>query len=177
MRKDCERILGLVERYFDGELSGRQAGLVEDHLTDCPKCAAELRTLHNLRGLVQSSLREAAMQVELADLWRHIEPRIQDQKTSLWERLGVAVREYFSAYKPVFATAGVAALAAVIVIPLALRDSGMTEGTRPQSNECIIESIESSGSTAMVFELSEDQTKVIWMIEEVEDEGEGPSAL
>jgi anti-sigma factor RsiW len=177
MKKDCQKALPLVERYFDGELSSRQVAFVEDHLVECTECADELEALQEMRGVIQTSMREAASKADFAQIWRAVEPQLEGPKPSLWERFSVAVREYLSVYKPVWATAGAAALVAVVVaIPLMARD---TSSVIPptQSNECIIESIESSGGTAMVYELDQDQTKVIWMFEDSDDSGESPSTL
>jgi anti-sigma factor RsiW len=166
----------LLEQYFDGELSGRRATWVEDHLMDCPRCAAEMDALQQTRGLVQRAMREATTGIDFSQVWRGVQPHLNGSKPSLWERLGVAAREYLSVYKPVFASAAVAAAVAVVVVPLALREPPAPEQARPHGTDVIIESIESSGSTAMVYDLP-DQTKVIWMFEDPEDGSEGPSSL
>ncbi len=178
MKDHCKKTHSLLERYFDQELSGRQLNFVEDHLADCPHCARELVELQELRGLVQGEMREAAKRVDFATFWRSLEPRLTEPRPSFWEQLTVSVREYLSVYKTIWATAAAAAaVAAVVAVPLLVREPAATDPQRPQSNECIIESIESSGSTAMVYEIEQDQTKVIWMFEDPEDPNEGPSSL
>ena len=178
MKNECERTGALLERYFDGELRERAAQYVEDHLADCPHCAGELVALQEMRGLIQTSIREAVAQAEFARVWQGIEPHLAAPKPSFWERMGVAVREYFSVYKPIWATAAAAAaVAALVAVPLLMRSGPAVEIAKTQSNECIIESIESSGSTAMVYDIEQDQTKVIWMFEDPEDPSEGPSSL
>jgi anti-sigma factor RsiW len=176
MRTACEKTRFLLEQYFDGELSGRRATWVEDHLMDCPACSAELEALKQTRDLLQRAMREAATGIDLAQVWRGVQPHLEGSKPSLWERLGVAAREYLSVYKPLFASAAVAAAVAVVVVPLALREPAAPEQPRPQGTDVIIESIESSGSTAMVYDLP-DHTKVIWMFEDPEDGSDGPSSL
>jgi anti-sigma factor RsiW len=181
MRDECERTGALLERYFDGELRERATQYVEDHLADCPRCAKELQALQEMRGLIQTSIRDAvaqAAQAELSRVWQGIEPHLEAPKPSFWERMGVAAREYFSVYKSIWATAAAAAaVAALVAVPLLLRSGPTVEIAKSQSNECIIESIESSGSTAMVYDLEQDQIKVIWMFEDPEDPSEGPSSL
>lgn len=184
METNCNKMRPLVERYFDGELSRRQASRLEDHLTDCPKCEAQLESMQRRRGALQGVLRQAASSVDFETMWRGIAPALTGPKPSLWERLNVGIREYFSAYKPIWAMAGAAAaVAALVAIPLLTKDGPAALQApevavkAPQSNECIIDSIESSGgSTPMVQEL-QNQTKVIWMFEEPEDQNDGPSGL
>jgi anti-sigma factor RsiW len=178
MNRDCQKATSLIERYFDGELSNRQSAFVEDHLVDCPECAAELESLQRLRGALQVSIREAANHADFARIWQAVEPRLEGPRPSLWERWTVALREYLSVYKPVWATAASAAVVALLVaVPLLVQKEPAVQIQKPQSNECIIESIESSGSTAMIYEVDQDQTKVIWMFEDADDSGEGPSTL
>ena len=184
MKTECNKVRELVERYFDGELSRRQSARLEDHLAECPKCEAQLESLQRTRGALQGVLRQAASQVDFNTLWRNIQPQLAGPKPSFWERFNVAVREYFSAYKPVWAMAGAAAaVAALVAVPLLVKDSPIAfpNGTERQvatkGNECIIESIESSGgSTPMVQEL-QNQTKVIWMFEEPDESDDGPKGL
>jgi anti-sigma factor RsiW len=176
MRKHCEKTQSLLERYFDGELSARKNAYAEDHLADCPHCAAELESLRRTRGAIQQSMRDATNDVDFSTIWRAVESRLEESKPTLWERLGVAARELVSVYKPIWATATAAvAVAAIVAVPLLVRESAVP--TTPQSNECIIESIETSGSTAMIYDIDQDQTKVIWLFEDPEDSSDEPSSL
>ncbi len=43
----------LLSRYFDGELSAREAGALERHLHRCPRCRGELRDLQALSDLLE----------------------------------------------------------------------------------------------------------------------------
>lgn len=177
MRSHCVKTQSLLERYFDGELSERKNAFIEDHLADCPHCMGELEGLRRMRGAVQHSMREATRDVDFSTIWRGVDSRLEEAKPSLWERLGVAARESFSVYKPIWATATAAvAVAALIAVPLLARQGGSTPKA-PQSNECIIESIETSGSTAMIYDIDQDQTKVIWLFEDPEDSSDEPSSL
>ena len=184
MKTECKKTRDLVERYFDGELSRRQAARLDDHLAECPKCEAQLQSLHRTRGALQGVLREAASKVDFNTMWRSIQPQLQGPKPAFWERFNVAIREYFSAYKPIWAMAGAAAaVAALVAIPLLVKDTplspagGPAEVAAKAGNECIIESVEASnGATPMVQEL-QNQTKVIWMFEEPEETNDGPKGL
>src|SRR5262245_42591637 len=113
MSKDCQKTLRLLERYFDGELSARKLTFVEDHLVECPECSTELRALEATRTMVHTAYRDAASELDFGQLWRAIEPKLSTPKPSLWERMGVALREYVSVYKPVLAVATAAAVVAV----------------------------------------------------------------
>lgn len=185
MKTDCKKTLSLIERYFDGEASPEEAVRAESHLDACPRCAAGLELRKRTRVALQGALREASAGVDADQLWRAIAPRLAGPKPSLWERLNVAVREYFHAYKPVWAmAAAAAAIAALVAVPLLMRDSTPKSGApgaqeiakAKQNNECIIESIDSANGTPMVQELP-NQTKVIWTFEEPEDTAGGPSGL
>lgn len=183
MKTDCKKTNALLERYFDGEVNRREGEHVQAHLAACPHCAAELAALKRTRGVLQGAMHQAAASVDFDQVWRGIAPRLQGPKPSLWERFGVAAREYFQAYKPVWVMAGAAAaIAALVAIPLLMKDSpnvanGNEVAKAPkQSNECVIESIESANGTPMVQELP-NQTKVIWTFEEPEDQAGGPSGL
>ena len=184
VKTDCKRTGALLERYFDGESSRRDTERVEAHLAACPHCVAELASLKRTRGVLQGAMHQAAASVDFETVWRGIAPRLAGPKPGLWERLGVAVREYFQAYRPVWVMAGAAAaIAALVAVPLLMKGSpSAAPGTEvaksqpKQSNECIIESIESANGTPMVQELP-NQTKVIWTFEEPEDQAGGPSGL
>jgi anti-sigma factor RsiW len=182
MKSTCSKTRQRLERYFDGELSRRQKDRVEDHLAACAPCERHLEALRRTAGAVQSTMRARTADVDFDAVWSGIAPRLDGPKPSIWERWNVSIREFFAAYKPVLAMAGAAAvIAALVAVPLLLRDDPTRPSQGPelakvQSNECIIESIEASGSTPMVQEL-QNQTKVIWMIEEPEDDSTGPSGL
>ena len=50
-----DHILELLGAYLDGELHGRQLHNVEDHLTMCESCRAELASLRSLSGVLQEA--------------------------------------------------------------------------------------------------------------------------
>lgn len=50
-----DHILELLGAYLDGELHGRQLHNVEEHLTACESCRAELASLQALSGILQEA--------------------------------------------------------------------------------------------------------------------------
>ena len=50
--KNCDQVAPLLSAYSDRELSTTQALLVRQHLFECEACAAEIKTLEGIRGLI-----------------------------------------------------------------------------------------------------------------------------
>lgn len=49
-----DHVTEYLNAYFDGELTGKRLFQVEEHLTGCETCQAELDTLEKLSGLLQA---------------------------------------------------------------------------------------------------------------------------
>jgi len=50
-----EHVLDLLQAYHDGELQGRQARHIEEHLAHCESCRAELEAVRAFSALLQES--------------------------------------------------------------------------------------------------------------------------
>ncbi|MEI7576321.1 MAG: zf-HC2 domain-containing protein [Armatimonadota bacterium] len=50
--KNCDQFAPLLSAYSDRELSTTQSLLVRQHLFECEACAAEVKTLEGIRGLM-----------------------------------------------------------------------------------------------------------------------------
>ncbi len=57
----CEETLEWLDAYLDGEVAGERRAALEAHLPSCPGCAAELRQLGRLHGLLDQELGAATV--------------------------------------------------------------------------------------------------------------------
>lgn len=62
-----------IHKHIDGRLSEREVRLAEEHIRNCPDCAAEVESLEKMRSLLQ-----AAGRIEVPDMYWD----------TYWERLG-----------------------------------------------------------------------------------------
>ena len=60
MADGCREVLDDLERYIDGECPDRLAGVIADHLADCPPCLSRSDFERALRDLVASKCRDTA---------------------------------------------------------------------------------------------------------------------
>ncbi|MGB9620741.1 MAG: zf-HC2 domain-containing protein, partial [Armatimonadota bacterium] len=51
----CARVAGLLSAYVDGELSAKQAELVEAHASFCERCAAEIAAIRRISETVRQT--------------------------------------------------------------------------------------------------------------------------
>lgn len=79
----CEACQSVLEEYFDGELSAKDAAQVRAHLANCPACAAEMAELRQSHELYARYERD--IEVTPA-LWAGIEARMKTEKAALADR-------------------------------------------------------------------------------------------
>lgn len=109
---DCSRIENLLGEYIDGELSGSDFIDVENHLSVCADCRAELAAL---RMLITASNEIEAVQPPTELRMRIAAATTQKERGGgLW----VALRERFFSFRPIAwaGGAGLAALALMLVV-------------------------------------------------------------
>ena len=75
----CKKLRKIYSKYIDGQLSKRENRSVEEHIRDCPNCAAEVNSLEKMRSLLQTSA-----QVEVSDeywdtYWTRLEKKLPDE--------------------------------------------------------------------------------------------------
>jgi hypothetical protein len=70
----CEKVLGLLNDYADGELSAEETRAAQEHLASCAGCRAALDEIHTL--LAQAASLPSAIEPS-RDLWEGIESRIR----------------------------------------------------------------------------------------------------
>lgn len=88
----CEKCLGLLEPYFDGELDGPSASDVATHLEGCEACAHQLRILKDEQSLY---LRYECDGAESPLFWEQVASKIRAEEAS--RRSAAAARASFPA--------------------------------------------------------------------------------
>jgi anti-sigma factor RsiW len=125
----------LLHRYFDGDLRGREASAVEQHLESCADCRAKEQALASLRGMIELAADDSARDVDFGALYSRIEQGIRaPQPAGLLERLAVWWRD-LAEQKPakLWVPAGMLAAAALLIAILRGGDEPerMQASTRP----------------------------------------------
>jgi TolA-binding protein len=89
----CRKLKRISSKYMDGRLSKRRARLAEEHIRDCPDCAAEAKSLERMRSLLRT-----AGKIELPDTywdtyWDRLEEKLPDEPSpvSLTPRISRAI--------------------------------------------------------------------------------------
>lgn len=106
----------LLHLYLDGELSERQVSKTEEMLKGDQELAEEFDRLCLLRSVLRERVQAEVEQASFDGLWDKIRVGIHEETQEslvtpgFWERMRVRLSEYFTVYKPVFASAMAAAL-------------------------------------------------------------------
>ncbi len=61
-----------LQRFADGELTGRRRSRVAEHLEGCELCAEELRQIRKIGELVSGAIRNEAERHDLTGLWERV---------------------------------------------------------------------------------------------------------
>jgi anti-sigma factor RsiW len=146
-----------LQRYFDGELSAAERAEVEAALTEDDRL--KLAALGELRGLVGNTLMAEAAEV---DLWPALEGKLGEGKAA-----GKARRRWGMRAHPASWSAGLvmAAAAALLFFVQPWHPAHATDN-------CDVESLETSGAVATVFKLGDmphngdSSATVIWTEEQ-----------
>jgi anti-sigma factor RsiW len=148
-----------LQRYFDGELSANERAEVEAALTDDDRL--KLAALGEVRGLVANALTAEAAEV---DLWSTLEKQLgREGKAASKARSRWGMRAHPASWSAGLVTAAAAAALLFFVQPWHPAHA---------TNGCDVESLETSGAMATVFNLSDTphkgdaSTTVIWTEEE-----------
>ena len=147
-----------LQRYFDGELSPRQARKVHERLEASPEDRARLASLRTMRGMLREAQADVVAEPNFDHLWTRVEAGIKEQRPlSPGSLVSALMRRYGLILAPV------AAAAVVLVMLLA------PFGEQPVArNDCQIESLE-VGQNAMstIFTIDDPEktgeTTVIWL--------------
>ena len=77
---NCEQCTGMIEAYFDGELTAEAAARVAQHMAVCDACQGEYETLRFEQTEIYSGYQRS---IELTPaLWSAVQQRIELEKDS-----------------------------------------------------------------------------------------------
>ncbi len=168
MNNSCSQTAKQLEKYFDGEVTERERALIEEHLSGCQTCQAELNSLKELHTLIAAPVDEAARREDFPWVWQKIERRIQTQEKPSWldslrERLGLSPLLRRRLWVPALA---VALLVMAVTIPSVLKK------TPSPSAASVVVYVESQTNNVMVYETETGQetVAVIWLFEGPDEE-------
>ncbi len=129
---NCEKVKESIETFHDGAINGASGILVENHLTNCSSCAAELNRLQSLRKLLQNDIApipSAALDRKLmrAFLEKHERPA---KSPAWWSTIFAGS---ISVPKPAFAAALIVIAAAITAANLIGRNAAVSSGSNTAS--------------------------------------------
>ncbi len=165
MNHSCSSVSGLLERYFDRELTAAENVVVERHLKDCRACQDELRAMQGLRALVKAPVDDAVRAEDFPWLWQKIERGIVSKEEPTWwgslqSRLGLSQLLRKRVWVP--------ALAAAVVVILLLAPQ-LYKKTSSLPGSFVVDYVESETNNVMVYQLEQSKVTVIWLFEGNDD--------
>ncbi len=147
-----------LQRYFDGELSPRQARRVYERLQQSPEDRDRLAALGEMRGMLREAHADVVEEPSFDQLWTRVEAGIEEQRPlPLAERVQAWMRRHGLILAPV--------AAAVVVLVMLL---GPADEPSVARNDCEIESLEvGQDSVSTIFTIDDPEetgeTTVIWL--------------
>jgi len=166
MKRECFSVSGLLNKYFDQEVTPEERSLVEDHLPDCPVCRSALQSMEDLRILIKSPVEEAVEKETFPWVWEKIERGIQREgRPGLWEslmsRLDVTP---FLKKKIMIPVAAVAVALILMMVPI------LYEKITSYPIPSVVEYVESETYNVMIYQLENQKGTVIWLFNGPEEE-------
>ncbi|MCD6532044.1 zf-HC2 domain-containing protein [bacterium] len=73
----CEEIKPYLAGYLDGELDQKTRQMVEEHIKECPQCAAELEEMRKIREVLGKMETEKLPDIYWRTYWSNIYNRIE----------------------------------------------------------------------------------------------------
>ena len=188
MKAECKTALPLLESYLDDELNGSKRQVVEKHLGDCEGCRAQLALLRQRADMLRAHFDEAIAAADFSGFEDRVLRKLAKEPPLPWgEKLGLWIRETLVHYRAVWITA---AATAIVVFALLLpllgdRKADLTPTPTPQinapstspetqrvaqatpqvDNDVIIDSMEYGGERSMIYNVSRNNTTVIWLVD------------
>jgi anti-sigma factor RsiW len=171
MKGSCSSVSGLIERYFDCEVTDEERSHVEMHLQDCPSCQGLLKEMEGLRHLIKAPVDEVAQREDFHRVWEKIERRIEREQRPGWREV---IRGWLDAMALTRKRAWIPA-AAVIGVILLVTVSPVFKKTPSSSEGSVVEYVESQTCNVMVYDLDKENGTVIWLFEGPDKEEESQS--
>jgi hypothetical protein len=166
MKRECSSISGLLEKYFDQEVTPEERSLVEGHVPDCSACRMALDSMQNLRMLIKNPVEEAVGKESFPWVWEKIEKGIQrKERLGLWDFLKSWL-EVTPLLKRKILIPAVAAAVILIFITAPL----LFKKTTSYATLSVVEYVESETHNVMIYELENEKVTVIWLFNGPEEE-------
>ena len=110
----CERLRRIYFKYIDGELPGRKARRVEEHVRNCSDCAVEAKSIERIHSLLRTAGQAEAPDAYWNTYWERLEKKLPDEPSpvTLMSRIS-------GAFASMFRQPAVLAKAAVYILFLA----------------------------------------------------------
>lgn len=161
MKNQCASILKLLNKYFDQEDTPKERIFVEDHLKECLSCQKVLRSMKDLKSLINLQIREATRGEDLPWLWQKIERGIHlQEKETLWPSIQSWLSSSPLLRKKVW-------IPAVVTIGSFLLMSTQLFYKKIPSHPdlSVVEYIESQTHNIMVYEFEKPKVTLIWLFD------------
>ena len=159
MKESCVR--ELLERYFDGEVTGEERSLVGSHLSSCQICQDALKSMEGLRHLIKAPVDEVDRMENFDWLWQKIEREVESKEKPAWKE---TMRRWLDLTPMLRKRLWVPATAVIIAIFMALAPS-LFKKTPSSSDLSVVEYVESQSYNVMVYESEKGNVTVIWLLE------------
>jgi hypothetical protein len=161
MKDSCSLVSKLLEKYFDQEVTDKERFLIEGHLQDCSACRDALKSMEELRALIEVPVEEALQKEDFPWVWQKIEKEIRLQKKLTWWQ---SLRSWLDV-SPLFRRRVWIPAAATIVVLLFITAQIITKKTPSYPAASVVEYLESPTYNVMVYQLEEPKGTVIWLLE------------
>ena len=166
VKSECSSISGLLEKYFDQEVTPEERSLVEGHVPDCSACRMALDSMQNLRMLIKNPVEEAVGKESFPWVWEKIEKGIQrKERPGLWDFLKSWL-DVTPLLKRKILIPAVAAAVILILITAPL----LFKKTTSYATLSVVEYVESETHNVMIYELENEKVTVIWLFNGPEEE-------
>jgi len=154
-----------LQRYFDEDLAPDHARRTEEALASSDEDRKRIAALGQIRTLLRASAQQTAADAPSDAMWAAIGAELAKRGGPGWlERLGVRFRELLVGPARIWVPA--AAAAAALLLAFLLRP----EVRQVAAHDVVIESVETDGVTATVFQMPDDTggdgISVLWITPE-----------
>lgn len=164
----CEKVLGMLDRFYDNELNGRKRNAVREHLHRCEDCSNELQKLEDVGSMLRMHYEQVAASENIPSVWDRISAATEAPVVLEPEPLRDRLTRLLAIPKPAWAAVGAFAL----VLIFALSYIPGNHAPVVVADDCIIDSVSAEGCSVMVYEAGDAKMQVIWVMDLQTEEAE-----
>ena len=95
----CKKLIKILPKYVNGELSERRSALVREHIRNCPDCAAEAQALEKMRSLLRTAGAVEAPEAYWDTYWDRLEKKLPHEplpfrmRSRMWTAIAAPFRQ------------------------------------------------------------------------------------